>query len=220
MSTATATLADLAIKHPGATRVFLKHGLDFCCGGRRPLDEALAEKGLDRDAILAEIEREDAKGGELTGWAERPLPELLDFIEGHYHARHRADLPDVIAMAEKVEQVHADKPTCPHGLTALLRVVHAAVLDHLAKEERILFPMIRAGHGSRAGGPIHVMEAEHEDHGQNLARIRELTADLTAPPEACTTWRALYVRLRRLSDELMEHIHLENNVLFPRALYE
>ena len=220
MSTATVTLADLAITRPGATRVFLKHGLDFCCGGRRPVDEACAEKGLDPDAILAEIEREDAKGGDLTRWAGRPIDELLDFIQGHYHARHRADLPEVIALAEKVEQVHADKPTCPKDLAAHLRVVHAAVLDHLAKEEGILFPMIRAGHGSRAGGPIHVMEEEHNDHGKNLARIRDLTANLTAPPEACPTWRALYLRLVRLSDELMEHIHLENNVLFPRALYE
>lgn len=220
MSTTTVTLADLATTRPGATRVFLKHGLDFCCGGRRPLEEACVEKGLDPGTILGEIEREDAKGGDLARWAGRPLAELLDFIEGHYHARHRADLPEVIALAEKVEQVHAEKATCPRGLAALLRAAHAGVLDHLAKEEQILFPMIRAGHGSRAGGPIHVMEAEHDDHGKNLARIRELTADLTAPPEACATWRALYLRLGRLSDELMEHIHLENNVLFPRALYE
>jgi regulator of cell morphogenesis and NO signaling len=220
MTTATVTLAELATTRPGATRVFLKHGLDFCCGGRRPLDAACAEKSLDPGAILAEIEREDAKGGDLTRWAGRPIVELLDFIQSHYHMRHRADLPEVIAMAEKVEQVHADKPSRPQGLAAHLRVVHAAVLDHLAKEEQILFPMIRAGHGSRAGGPIHVMEAEHDDHGKNLARIRELTADLTAPPEACATWQALYLRLGRLSDELMEHIHLENNVLFPRALYE
>jgi regulator of cell morphogenesis and NO signaling len=220
MSTATVTLADLAITRPGATRVFLKHGLDFCCGGRRPVEEACAEKGLNPEALLAEIEREDAKGGDLARWAGRPLAELIDFIVSHYHARHRADLPEVISLAEKVEQVHADKPTCPHGLAAHLTAVHAAVLDHLAKEEQILFPMLKAGDGSRAGGPIHVMEQEHDDHGKNLARIRELTANLTAPPEACATWRALYLRLGRLADELMEHIHLENNVLFPRALYE
>jgi regulator of cell morphogenesis and NO signaling len=220
MPTATVTLADLAITRPGATRVFLKHGLDFCCGGRRPLDEACVEKGLDPDAILAAIDAEDANGGDLATWAGRPLAELVDFIESHYHARHRADLPDVIAMAEKVEQVHADKPTCPHGLAAHLRAVHAAILDHLGKEEQILFPMIRAGYGSRAGAPIHVMEQEHEDHGRNLAHLRELTANFTAPPEACPTWKALYLRLGRLAGELMEHIHLENNVLFPRALYE
>lgn len=220
MPTATVTLADLAITRPGATRVFLKYGLDFCCGGRTPLQDACAEKGLDPEAILAEIAREDANGGDLAVWAGRPLAQLLDFIEGHYHARHRADLPEVISLAEKVELVHADKPTCPRGLAAHLHVVYAAVLDHLAKEEQVLFPLIRAGYGSRAGAPIHAMEQEHEDHGGNLAKLRELTANLTAPPEACPTWKALYLRLGRLGDELMEHIHLENNVLFPRALYE
>lgn len=220
MTTATITLADLAITRPGATRVFLKHGLDFCCGGARPLDEACAEKGLSPEAILAEIEREDAAGGDLARWAGRPLADLIDFIQSHYHARHRVDLPEVIALAEKVAEVHADKPACPRGLAAHLRAIHAAVLEHLAKEEQILFPLIKAGHGRRAGAPIQVMEQEHDDHGRNLAHLRALTANLTAPPEACATWQALYLRLGRLSDELMEHIHLENNLLFPRALAE
>lgn len=220
MNTQTVTLADLAITRPGATQVFLANGLDFCCGGRRPLSEACAEKGLDPDAILRSIEVADQDGGDLTRWANRSLTELVGFIVDHYHARLRTEIPELIQLADKVEQVHVDKASCPRGLTALLRTMHAAVLDHLAKEEQILFPMIGTGRGRGAGGPIHVMEQEHEDHGRSLARLRELTADLTAPPEACPTWRALYLRLGRLADELMEHIHLENNVLFPRALFE
>jgi regulator of cell morphogenesis and NO signaling len=220
MSTTDLTLADLAITRPGATRVFLKHNLDFCCRGGRLLDDACAEKHLDANNILAEILREDSTAGDLSVWAERPLSELLDFIEGHYHQRHRADLPELIAMAAKVEKVHADKPTCPRDLEAHLRAVHAAVLDHLGKEEQVLFPMIRSGYGVHADAPIRVMEQEHEDHGRNLARLRELAHDFVAPPEACATWKALYLRLHRLADELMEHIHLENNVLFPRALCE
>jgi regulator of cell morphogenesis and NO signaling len=220
MATQTVTLADLAITRPGATRVFLANGLDFCCGGRRPLSEVCAEKGLDPDAILRSIEVADQDGGDLTRWSNRSLTELVGFIVDHYHARLRTEIPELIQLADKVEQVHADKASCPRGLTALLRTMHVAVLDHLAKEEQILFPMIGTGRGRGAGGPIHVMEQEHEDHGRSLARLRELTADLTAPPEACPTWRALYLRLGRLADELMEHIHLENNVLFPRALFE
>jgi regulator of cell morphogenesis and NO signaling len=220
MNIQTVTLADLAITRPGATRVFLANGLDFCCGGRRPLTEACAEKGLDPDAILQAIAIADQNGGELSRWADRPVADLLTFIVNHYHARLRTEIPELILLADKVEQVHADKDACPRGLAAHLRAMHGAVLDHLAKEEEILFPMIRAGHGRGAGGPIHVMELEHDDHGRSLARLRELTADLTAPPEACPTWRALYLRLGRLADELMEHIHLENNVLFPRALHE
>jgi regulator of cell morphogenesis and NO signaling len=98
--------------------------------------------------------------------------------------------------------------------------MHMDVLDHLAKEEQVLFPLIRSGQGRLAAGPAHAMEREHQDHGRNLARMRDLTNDLTPPQEACTTWRALYLRLESLENELMEHIHLENNVLFPRALCE
>ncbi len=220
MTNASATLSDLAVSHPGATRVFLSHGLDFCCHGRRPLAEACAEKGLDPQAVLDAIAAEEAAPDDVTAWSRRPLGDLISFIVDHYHARLRSELPELITLAEKVEKVHTEKSTCPHGLAAHLAAMHAAVLDHLAKEELVLFPMIRSGRGAGAGGPIHVMEQEHEDHGRSLERLRELTADLTAPPEACTTWRALYLRLGRLSDELMEHIHLENNVLFPRALYE
>jgi regulator of cell morphogenesis and NO signaling len=220
MDTQTITLAELAITRPGATRVFLANGLDFCCGGRRPLTEACTEKGLNPETILQAIAAADQDGGDLTRWANRSVAELTDFIVNHYHVRLRTEIPELILLADKVERVHAEKASCPHGLTGLLHTMHAAVLDHLEKEEQILFPMIRAGRGRAAGGPIHVMEQEHDDHGRSLARLRELTANLAPPPEACATWRALYLRLGRLADELMEHIHLENNVLFPRALFE
>jgi regulator of cell morphogenesis and NO signaling len=92
------------------------------------------------------------------------------------------------------------------------------VLDHLEKEETILFPAIVRGAGARASGAVDVMEREHEHHKGDLLRIRALTSELTPPPEACTTWRALYTGLQQLEQELMEHIHLENNILFRRAL--
>lgn len=220
MTAPNVTLADLAIKRPGATRVFLKYGLDFCCQGRRPFDEACEKKGLSPGQILAEITAEDSHATDHTSWNSKPILELVDFIESHYHGRLRKDLPELIAMAEKVERVHAEKPTCPHGLATHLSAVRLSVLEHLAKEEEILFPMIRSGCRGETAGPIRVMEQEHEEHGRNLARLRELAADFNVPPEACTTWKALYLRLGRLADELMEHIHLENNVLFPRVLCE
>jgi len=213
------TLADLAITHPGASRIFLKHGLDFCCHGRRPLEEACSEKGLDPSSILKEISNEEASGS-LSELARKPIEELIDFIESHYHTRLRAELPELIAMADKVERVHASKPTCPRGLASHLRMIHEAILDHMAKEEQVLFPMIRSGNHNRAAAPIRVMEQEHEDHGRNLEHLRALSHEFIAPAEACPTWKALYLRLNRVSDELMEHIHLENNVLFPRVLCE
>ncbi len=214
----TMTLAELATTHPAASRVFHRHNLDFCCGGRRPLIEVAREQGLDADRLLQEIATEDADAPDAPTWSTRPLADLIAFIVSHYHARLRTEIPALIQMAATVEDVHADKPTCPRGLSSLLGDVHDAVLEHLAKEEQILFPLIVSGRGRMAGSPINVMEREHDEHGQNLRVIRTLTANLTPPPEACATWRALYVRLDAFEAELMEHIHLENNVLFPRAL--
>jgi regulator of cell morphogenesis and NO signaling len=216
----SATLAELAVTHPSAARVFYRHRLDFCCGGKRPLDQVCGERGVDVEALIAEIEAEAPAPADESHWERRPLREVVDHIVTTYHARLRTGLPELIALAQKVETVHADKATRPRGLAAHLQEVHAAVLSHLEKEELILFPMIVHGMGERAAAPVQVMEHEHDDHKRNLVRIRELTDDLRAPEEACTTWRALYVGLQRLEQELMEHIHLENNVLFPRALAE
>ncbi len=213
----TTTLADLAVTHPAASRVFRRHGLDFCCHGGRPLAEACAPRGLAPEAVLAEIAAEQSSAPDVR-WDERPIPELVDRLVGFYHLRLREELPQLVALAAKVEARHADKASCPRGLRAHLEEMHGAVLDHLAKEERILFPMILRGSGQMAASPIHVMELEHSDHGESLAHTRRLTADLTPPEEACPSWRALYLRLRALEAELMEHIHLENNVLFRRVL--
>jgi regulator of cell morphogenesis and NO signaling len=213
------TLAELAVRFPAATRVFYAHGLDFCCRGRRPLAEACAEKGLDAEEVLAAVASAEEAGADLTYWGDAPLAELIGFVTSHYHRRLREELPQLVAMAEKVEAVHGEKPECPRGLASHLRQVHGAVLDHLEKEEVVLFPMILAGRGSETAAPVQVMEHEHDDHAVALARTRALTGDLEPPAEACTTWRALYLRLVELERELMEHIHLENNVLFPRALH-
>lgn len=215
---ATSTLAEIATTHPGAASVFYRHGLDFCCGGRRSLADACGARGLDPAAIIAEVGREENAAGPTRRWDLAPLPELITFIVDHYHRRLRETLPDLVRMAAKVEVRHGDKATCPHGLAAHLEAMHGAVLDHLEKEEQVLFPMILRGQGANAVGPVHVMEVEHDEHGRNLQQVRRLTGDLQAPAEACPTWRALYLGLQQLERELMDHIHLENNVLFSRAL--
>lgn len=211
------TLSEIATRHPAGSRVLHRHGLDFCCGGRRSFGDACAERGLAADAILAEIEHEDA-GAPSAQWDERPLGDLVEHLVDFYHGRLREELPLLVAMAARVENRHGDKPECPRGLAEHLAGMHEEVLEHLAKEERILFPLILSGRGAQAGAPIHVMEIEHEDHRASLLEIRRLTAGLVAPAPACTTWRALYLRLSDFERELMEHIHLENNVLFTRAL--
>jgi regulator of cell morphogenesis and NO signaling len=215
--TTTLTLAELATTHPAASRVFQRFGLDYCCGGRKPLADVCATKGLDPDRILAAINDEEARV-DLPRWDHAPVPELIRFIVERYHQTLRAEFPALIAQAARVENRHGDKASCPRGLRSLLEEMHTSVLEHLEKEERVLFPMILDGYGRRASGPVRVLEGEHDDHGVHLARVRELTNNLTPPPDACPTWRALYLRLGALESELMDHIHLENNVLFPRAL--
>ena len=216
MNTAT-SLAEIAVTHPAAARVFYRHRLDFCCGGRRSLAEACQERAIDPDRVLADISAEGTPP-DAVRWDEAPLPALVHFIVDTYHRQLRETLPVLVRMARRVEARHGDKAGCPRGLADHLDAMHASVLDHLQKEEQILFPLILAGHGRGAAAPVHVMELEHEHHRESLLALRRLTADLTPPAEACTTWRSLYVGLQALEQELMEHIHLENNVLFRRAL--
>lgn len=213
------TLADLATRRPGAALVFHRHGLDFCCHGQVSLEEACARRGLDPLALARELDEAERGAPSEVRWDERPLDELIEHVLARYHAAHRADLPRLIEMARKVERVHVDKLSVPHGLASFLERLARALEEHMQKEEQVLFPLIRAGRGRMAAMPVQVMEREHEDHGRNLARLRALAHDHVPPPEACNTWRALYLGLAQLERELMQHIHLENNVLFPRALH-
>lgn len=212
------SLAELATTVPGAARVLERHRLDFCCRGERTLADACAARALAPAAVVDEIRAAATPADELVGWEAAPLDALVDHILTRYHAPLRDELPRLIELAEKVERVHAERDTCPRGLTEHLRAMAEAVEEHLQKEEQILFPMIRVGRGASARMPIRVMQDEHLDHAANLERMRALTRDLVAPPEACASWRALYLGLAELEAELHAHIALENHVLFPRAL--
>ncbi|MCC7012967.1 MAG: iron-sulfur cluster repair protein YtfE [Planctomycetes bacterium] len=212
------TLADLATSHAGASRVFHRHRLDFCCHGRVSLEAACAEHRLDVGALINELAAEQARDTDFRAWDDAPLGELIAHLLGHYHQSHREELVRLHAAAAKVEHVHAAKASCPHGLAEHLARMHEELEDHMQKEEQVLFPMVASGRGALAAMPVQVLESEHRDHALNLQRMRKLAHDFSAPEEACGTWRALYLGLAALERDLMQHIHLENNVLFPRAL--
>jgi regulator of cell morphogenesis and NO signaling len=212
------TLAELAATYAGASRVFYRHGLDFCCNGRVSMADACAKKKLDVNALVREIQAELQKPSDFARWDERPIPELIQYVLDRFHAGHRAELPRLFEMAQRVEKVHGEKASCPKGLAEHLANVAEALELHMQKEEQILFPLFRSSRAHMAAMPVQMMEEEHHDHARNLARIRELTNGLKLPPEACGTWTALYLGLADLEQQVMEHIHLENNVLFPRAL--
>lgn len=218
MIDANETLGQVATANPAATQVFFRHRLDFCCGGGQKLADACRDAGLDPQTVIAEIAAESASRP-TERWDTRPLGELIDFIVERYHEPLRNDLPALLEAARKIERVHAKKPSCPRGLASHLERMETEVFQHLAKEEQILFPAILSGsRGGQVHMPVSVLMQEHDDHGANLERLRELATGYQWPDEACATWRALYDGLAKLETELMEHIHLENNVLFPRAL--
>lgn len=208
------TLADIAATLPGATGVFRRHKLDFCCGGRVMLSQAAADRGLPLPELETELDAVAALG--LPAAQPERTDDLIALIETRYHAVHRRELPELVRLARRVEAVHKHHETAPTGIAALLEQMAGELEDHMQKEEQILFPLMRRGGHPMIGQPIAVMLAEHDGHGAHLRRLESLTNDFTPPDDACPTWRALYVGAKKLADDLVEHIHTENNVLFPR----
>lgn len=225
MSHATATLnhpttdralqaiGQIAVNLPGSTAVFRRLKLDFCCGGQVALQTACDHKGLAVQAVLDELALLDRPAAQAAPQAPAAM---IDHILERYHAVHREQLPELIRMARRVEAVHRDSPDVPKGLAAHLEAMEAELLEHMEKEETVLFPMLKAGGTPLVRHPIGVMRDEHTGHGEQLERLMALSHDATPPAGACNTWRALYAGIAQLSDDLINHIHLENNLLFPQ----
>jgi regulator of cell morphogenesis and NO signaling len=211
---ANRTLADIAASLPGATALFREEKLDFCCGGKVSLADAMAARQKDPAPLTARLAALEATAE--PGDGPEDTDGLIDMILTRFHETHRREIPELVKLARRVEAVHRDVPSVPVGLADLLQHIGKELESHMQKEEQILFPMMRSGGHPMIDGPISVMLVEHEDHGANLRRLEALTNDFTPPAEACTTWRALYTGARKLTDDVMEHIHTENNILFPR----
>jgi regulator of cell morphogenesis and NO signaling len=206
------SLGEIAASLPGATAIFRRHKLDFCCGGSESLEQAARDKGLDAAQIGAELAQ---LSSEMSSIPEN-VDDLIRHVLDRYHQVHRRELPELCKLAIQVEQVHADHPAVPAGLSALLEQMHAALASHMDKEEQILFPLMLAGGNPMIVHPIAMMRHEHDEAGEELRAIAALTGDMTPPEGACNSWRALYAGLAKLAEDLTEHIHIENNVLFPR----
>jgi regulator of cell morphogenesis and NO signaling len=219
-------VAEIATAAPATIKVFQRHQIDFCCGGRIPLFEACADLSLDTDAVLAELRAAQATAEDAVDWRARPLAELVVHIQTRYHAPLREELPRLAAMMDKVVTRHGHRlPETLLPLQATFEALRRELLDHMAKEDAVLFPALvalqSAGPETRGwdwiAQPIHVMEAEHESAGAALARMREITHGYAPPEDACPTFRGLYFGLSQLERDMHHHVHLENHVLFPRA---
>lgn len=210
---AAQSIGQLAAELPGATAVFRRLNLDFCCGGHLTLAEAAQAKGLSLEGVLAELQalqRPDAAPAAAEPGA------LIDHIIGRYHDVHRAQFPELIRMAHRVETVHRGRPGVPAGLGDFLEALQQELTTHMHKEEAVLFPMLKAGGNPFVVHPIAMMRAEHVDHSAALEHLDALTNNANPPAGACNTWRALYTGVAQLREDLVHHMHLENNVLFPQ----
>ncbi|MBN8532293.1 MAG: iron-sulfur cluster repair protein YtfE [Alphaproteobacteria bacterium] len=214
MSLQNQSLGEIASNIPGATRLFREHQIDFCCGGARSLKEETERRGVAIEPLLAALNQLKENTATEKNWKDAQPEALIAHILQRFHMRHREQLPELIQLSEKVERVHAENPDCPEGLAAHLKDMQEELLCHMVKEEQVLFPMLLQGMRRAASAPIAVMEEEHKQHGEALEKMLSLAHQLVLPERACNSWRALYLGLDELRNDLMEHIHLENNILF------
>jgi regulator of cell morphogenesis and NO signaling len=228
------TVRDLALESSNATRVFEKLGIDYCCGGNQPLEQACAAAGVPLQQVLdalAEAERSASGPPRQKLWQQESLTDLIDHINRTHHKYVREEIARLGPLFEKVCGVHGQN----HPELLQLRATFAGLAQelgmHMMKEEVVLFPYILrmeeavVAHESvlpppfgTVQNPIHMMEQEHDSAGNALRAMRQASNDYTAPADACVSYQALYRALAEFEADLHQHIHLENNILFPRAL--
>jgi regulator of cell morphogenesis and NO signaling len=224
-----ATVADIATQVPATIGVFQRHHIDFCCGGRLPLAKACADLGLDTDLVVTELVAAATPSSAEPTWADATLAALVAHIQRRYHEHLRQELPRIEAMLEKVVSRHgAHLPEVLLPLSQTFTALREELLDHMQREDDVLFPFIVAlesGRGATPPGaaawidaPVAVMEADHEAAGAALRTMRELTNGYAPPEWACPTFRGLYYALAQVEADMHLHVHLENHILFPRAV--
>lgn len=231
--TAEKTVREIALERPQSIRVFERFGIDYCCGGAKPLAEACEKKGTNLDALLRAIEELELKAsaGEGNDWTAASLQELINHILNQHHEYVRAEIPRIQKMLGKVEAVHGKNHANIGTANLLFNELVQELSTHMLKEEDVLFPYIVKMERAVAAGnpappaffgsvrnPTAAMVHEHENAGELLEQIRAACDDFVPPTDACTTFRALYQGLKDFERDLHQHVHLENNILFPRAL--
>ena len=223
--TEATTVADIASALPSSVRVFQRYGIDFCCGGKRSLARACQERSLPFADVVGAIEASARqRPADHRDWTHEPLHALIEHIVAIYHEPLREELPRLESMAAKVARVHGARAAHLTRLETIVSELTAELQSHMQKEERVLFPAIRTIEGGQGrpavpiSAPIAVMEAEHDRAGALLSELRAITDDYVAPIWACQTFQALYDGLLELETAMHVHVHLENNILFPRAL--
>ncbi|MGS0682767.1 iron-sulfur cluster repair di-iron protein [Shewanella sp. 125m-7] len=209
-----------------SAHLFSQFGIDFCCGGGISLARAIKRFDADENALLEALITLNSQGKKQQGLDQLALPDLLNYIEATHHSYVREKAPLLIEYSQKMVRAHGEKHSEIKPLAGWIRALADDLMPHLMKEEQILFPAILALHNQvdmqncfgHIANPINAMQYEHDDALQILEKISQLTNGFEPPAHACTTWRVCYASLAEFEADLKQHIYLENNILFPKAL--
>ncbi len=227
------TVRDLAVEVPGATRVFEKLGIDYCCGGGKSLQDACFGAGVSVEEVMAALEngRERYAGQGGDEWQWRSLTELIDHIVQKHHAYTKSEMERLDQLSAKVTSVHGKNHSELLKVRELVQALQKDLIPHMLKEEQVLFPYIAQLENAHRSGqpaptpffgtvrnPIRMMIQEHDTAGDLLRDLRRESKSYEVPSDGCISYRTLYQALQELEADLHQHIHLENNILFPKAV--
>ena len=221
-------VGELVTERPGRSEVFDRFGVDYCCGGKLTIAEVCARKGIEPASLLHALNTFDTmpRASAEIDWSGQAIGELITHILTTHHDYLHAELPRLAKLISKTASVHGKREPALLKLWSEFSRMASDLESHMAKEERVLFPMMRQLeqattmpnlHCGSVNNPIRVMQQEHEDAGAALAKMRELAKGYRPPEDACNTWRAMLDGLERFEKDMHQHVHLENNVLYPRA---
>lgn len=225
-------VGDIVKEYPSAAKVFAQYQIDFCCGGEKPLEQACEKKQVDPEKLVEEVKSQNSASAATTPRFDRWNPRFLaDYIEENHHSFVRNNIPVILKWSRKVATVHGQWKPENVEISQVFDELSRAMYDHLEKEEKEAFPLIRemqqaAEKGDQEGlqkaeqkfeKVLHEMKDEHEEAGHQMSKIQELSNNFTPPQEACNTYKALYNALHDFQEDLHQHVHLENNILFPKA---
>ena len=224
------TVADFVTENIKTADVFKKYGIDFCCGGGVSVKQACEKNNIDFDTLTAELNQLEGKTSFLNDYNKWELDFLIDFIQNTHHKYVEKNLTLLKQYGDKVAKVHGNKHAELLEIQKLIHTVSDELTAHMKKEELILFPFIKKlvqakkdhstveiPHFETVNNPIQMMEEEHDHSGDIFKRLSELTNTYQTPEDACNTFKALYAKLEEFEDDLHQHVHLENNILFPKS---
>lgn len=228
------TVREVAVENPAATRIFERFGIDYCCGGNQGLEQACQRAGVSVDEVLdsLEMEEETARAAkQVHEWQREPLSELIAHIKNTHHKYTREEIGRLTALLQKVCSVHGKNHPELVGIRETFGWLSQELTTHMMKEEMVLFPYLERmeeaviqgepvlpGPFGPVQNPVSMMEHEHDSAGAALRSIRKASGEYTPPADGCISYQTLYKALAAFEADLHQHIHLENNILFPRAI--